>query len=160
MLACFEKLGGLSLAVPVALKRLPRFGPTKFMYRAEGVGKREADDVEIAALDAGNVAAGTALNGIGSGLVIGLLGGQVARNFIPAKRRKVHKRGLDKLAALNFRKAHQRNAGNNGMRTPREKFKHAPRIIRGPRFAENLPVEHHDRVRGDDDRWPDGPYPK
>ena len=142
MLACFEKLGGLSLAVPVALKRLPRFGPTKFMYRCLECSGRHGPEW------------------IGSGLVIGLLGGQLARNYIPAKRRKVHKRGLDKLAALNFRKAHQRNAGNNGMRTPREKFKHAPRIIRGPRFAENLPVEHHDRVRGDDDRWPDGPYPK
>jgi hypothetical protein len=102
MLACFEKLGGLSLAVPVALKRLPRFGPTKFMYRAEGVGKREADDVEIAALDAGNVAAGTALNGIGSGLVIGLLGGQVARDFVAVERCEVHERGFGKLRANKY----------------------------------------------------------
>lgn len=44
-------------------------------------GEGEADDVEVAALDAGNPARGAALDGIGAGFVHGLAGGDVGGNF-------------------------------------------------------------------------------
>ena len=93
------------------------------------MGKREADNIEIAPFDARDVPPGAALNGVRSGLVIGFLGREIARNLIPAERSKMYERGFYKLAALNFRKAHKRNAGNNGMRAAGKKLKHAAGIV-------------------------------
>lgn len=43
--------------------------------------ERQADYVEIAAFDAGDVTASAALNPIGPGFVVGFHGGEVAGNF-------------------------------------------------------------------------------
>src|SRR5215472_1188963 len=94
-----------------------------------GYGKGEARNIEIAPFDPRDVPPRAALNGVRSGLVVGFLGREIARNLIPAERSKMYKRGFYKLAALNFRKAHKRNAGNNGMRAAGKKLKHAAGIV-------------------------------
>jgi hypothetical protein len=54
------------------------FGPAEFGEGLGDAGEGEADDVEVVALDARDVAASAALDGIGAGFVVGFSGGEVA----------------------------------------------------------------------------------
>jgi hypothetical protein len=56
----------------------PRCGLQEGGYEGEG----QAYDVEVAAFDAGNPPGGVALDGVGSGFVGGLAGGDVVADFL------------------------------------------------------------------------------
>ena len=85
MTSCCERMGperwneafarhGVSSAESV-------FGPAEIGERLGNVCERQAHNVEVAAFDAGDVAAGAALDGVGAGFVVGLFCGQVTRDF-------------------------------------------------------------------------------
>lgn len=56
------------------LQGLGIFGPAEFAEGGHDAGQRKADHVEVAAFDAGNVASGVPLDGIGPGFVVRLFG--------------------------------------------------------------------------------------
>jgi len=57
------------------------FGPAEIGEGLGDVREGQADYVEVVAFDAGDVAAGAALDGVGAGFVVGFFGGEVTRNF-------------------------------------------------------------------------------
>ena len=52
--------------------------PAQGVEFGEEAGEGEADDVEVAAFDAGNEAAGVALDGVGAGFIERFVGGEIA----------------------------------------------------------------------------------
>ena len=56
--------------------------------------QRQADYVEVAALDAGNPAGGAALDGVGAGLVHGLAGGNVGGDLFVGEGEEADRRGF------------------------------------------------------------------
>lgn len=65
------------------------FGPAEIGEGLGDPGEGEADDVEIVAFDAGDVAAGAALDGVGAGFVVWLFGGEVTRDFFGGELREM-----------------------------------------------------------------------
>src|SRR5260370_40295590 len=57
------------------------FGPAESSEGVVEAGEGQADNVEVAAFDARDVAAGPSLDGVGAGFVVRLAGGEVAGNF-------------------------------------------------------------------------------
>ncbi len=57
------------------------FGPAEIGEGLGDAGQGEADYVEVIAFDAGDVAAGASLDGVGAGFVVRLAGGEVTRDF-------------------------------------------------------------------------------
>src|SRR5712692_1057689 len=98
------------------------FGPAEFGEGLLEAGKRQADDVEVAAFDAGNVAAGAALDAIGAGFVVRLAGGEIPRDFLGGESSEVHERGLHEAAALDIGKADEGDAGDDRVRAAGELF--------------------------------------
>ena len=56
-------------------------GPTEFGQGLGDVCEGQADDVEVVAFNARDVAAGAALDGVGAGFVVRFFGGEVTRDF-------------------------------------------------------------------------------
>jgi len=76
------------------------FGPAEFGEGLGDAGEGKANDIEIVAFDAGDVAAGAALDGVGAGFVVGFFGGEVARDFFGGELGEMNEGGLDEAAAL------------------------------------------------------------
>jgi hypothetical protein len=114
-------------------------------------GEGEADDVEVAALDAANVAAGTALDGVGAGFVERLLGGEIASELFGGERGEVHVGGFDEAAALGVGKADEGDASDDGMHVAGEFGEHVVCVIAGAGLAEDVSIEEDDGIRGDYD---------
>ncbi len=114
-------------------------------------GQGEADDVEVVAFDAGDVAAGAALNGVGAGFVVGLFGGEVTRDFFGGELGEMDERGFDEGAALGVREADERDAGYDGVGAAGEIFEHVAGVVGGAGLAEDVAFESDDGVGGDDD---------
>jgi len=132
------------------------FGPAELVERVLEAGKRQADDVEVAAFDAGNEAAGAALDGVGPGFVIRFSAGEIARNFFFGEDGEVDQRGLDEVELLCVGKADEGDAGDDGMGAAGESFEHVAGVVGGTRLAEDAAFEGDDRVGGDDDGGADG----
>src|SRR6266851_1473930 len=103
------------------------FGPAEGGEGVVEAREGEADNVEVAAFDAGDVAAGTALDGVGAGFVVGLAGGEVAGDFFGGERGEVHQSGLDKGEALRVGEADEGDTGEDGVRKAGKFFEHVAR---------------------------------
>jgi hypothetical protein len=118
-------------------------------------GEGEAHDIEVAAFDAGNEAAGVALNGVGAGFVMRLAGGEVGEDLLAGERGEMDERRFDKGAARGIGEADEGYAGDDGVGAARKFFEHVTRIVRGAGLAQDEAVESNNGVRGDDDRRAD-----
>jgi hypothetical protein len=119
-------------------------------------GEGEADDIEVAAFDAGNVAAGAALDGVGAGFVKGLVGGEVAEDFFVGELGEVDEGGFDEGAALGVGEADESDAGEDRVGAAGELFEGAVSVVGRVRFAEDAAFESDDGVSCEDDGGTDG----
>src|SRR6266704_1817567 len=127
------------------------FGPAEFGEGLLEAGKRQADDVEVTAFDAGNVTAGAALDAIGAGFVVRLAGGEISGDFLGGENGEVHERGLHEGAALDIGKADEGHAGDDGVRAAGKLFQHVAGFVGRARLAKNAAVQGYFRVGGNDD---------
>src|SRR6267143_2658143 len=132
------------------------FGPAEAGKRLLEAGEGEADDVEVAAFDAGDVAAGAALDGVGASLTVGFAGREVAGDFFSGERGKVHQRGLGEGEPLGVGKTDEGDTGEDGVRPAGKFFKHAAGVVGRARLAEDVAFEGDNGVGGDDDGRADG----
>ena|SRR5579863_722280 len=130
-------------------------GPAQFGQGAIKTREWKADNVEVAAFDARNEAAGVALDGIRAGFVVRLARGEIAGDLFGRESRKVDESRLHESAALRVRKSDQSHSGDNGVGSAGKFFEHAARVIAGTRLAENVAIERDNGVRTDDDRRAD-----
>lgn len=119
------------------------------------MSKRKADDIEVVAFDARDVTAGAALNSVGAGFVVRLIGCEIAGDFFARELREVDLRGLDEAAALGVGETDERDAGENGVCSAGKLFEDVARVVGGARLAEDAIVESNDRVGGDNNSWTD-----
>ena len=119
-------------------------------------GEGQADNVEIVAFDARDVAAGAALDGVGAGFVVGLFSGEVAADFFGGELGEMDERGLDEASALGIGKADERDAGENRVGAAGKFFEHMACVVGGAGLAENAAFESDDGVSGEDDGGADG----
>src|SRR5258707_4191191 len=81
------------------------FGPAEGDEGVVETREGKADDVEIAAFDARDVAAGAALDGVAACFVVGLAGGEITGDFFGGERGEMDQRGLDEREPLGVGKA-------------------------------------------------------
>ncbi len=124
-------------------------GPAQGLQFGEDAGERQANYVEIAAFDAGDVTAGEALDGVGSGFVIRFFGIEIGGEFLAGDGAKVNECGFDQLAMLGVGQAHERDSGENKVGAAGKLLEHVARIFGGARLAENFVVEHDNGICGD-----------
>src|SRR6267378_7424323 len=127
-------------------------GPAEFIEGLLEAGEGQADDVEVAALDAGNEAAGAALDTVGARLVVFFPGGEVARDLFRREGVEVHQGGLGKGDALGIGQTDKGDAGDDGVGAPGKLFEHPSCVVRRARLAEDVAVERYFGVGSDDDR--------
>ena len=119
-------------------------------------GQGQTDDVEVAAFDAGNEAAGAALDGIGAGFVVGFAGGKVTVDVFSRKRGKMHQGGFDESDAFGVREADEGDSGDDGVREAGESFEHVASVVGGAGLAEDAAFECDFGIGANDDGWADG----
>src|SRR5258708_39274140 len=107
------------------------FGPAEGDEGVVETREGQADNVEVAAFDARDVAAGAALDGVAASFVVGLAGGEVAGNFFRRERREMDQRGLDEGEALGVGKADEGDTSDNGVRETGKFFEHVAGVIGG-----------------------------
>jgi len=100
----------------------------------------QADDVEVVAFDAGNVAACAALNGVGAGFVVGLFGGEVTRDFFGGELGEMDERGFNEAAALGVGEANESDTRYDRMGAAGKIFQHVAGVIGGAGLAEDAAV--------------------
>src|ERR1700737_894713 len=127
------------------------FGPAEIGESLLETGEREADDVEVAAFDARNEAAGAALNGVGAGFVVGFVGGKVAGDFFVIELGEMDVSGFDESAAFGVGKANESDAREDGVRAAGKFFEHVAGVVGGARLAEDVAVEGDLGIGADDD---------
>ena len=132
------------------------FGPAEFGESLGDARERQADDVEVAAFDAGDVAASAALDSVGAGFVIRLFGGKVAGDFLGGERGEMHMGGFDESAALGVGEADEGDASDDGVSSAGEFFEQLTGVLGRVRLADDAAVEGDHGVGGDDDGRADG----
>lgn len=132
------------------------FGPAELAEGQEKAGEREADDIEVAALDAGDVAAGEALNSVSAGFVERFTGGEVAGDFVGGELGEADESGFDEVAALGVGKADEGDAGEDRVSAAGEEFEHAAGVVGGAGLAENASFEDDNGIGADDDGGTNG----
>jgi len=138
-------------------KKLPEsvFRPAEIGEGVIEAGEGEADDIEVAAFDAGNEAAGVALNSVGAGFVMRFTGGEVAEDLLAGERGEMDEGRFDKSAARGIGETNEGYAGDDGVGAAGKFFEHVTRIVRRAGLSEDEAVESNNGVRGDDDRRAD-----
>jgi len=96
------------------------FGPAEGDEGVVQTGEGKADDVEVTAFDARDVAACAALDGIAAGFVVRLAGGKVAGDFFSGERGEMDQRGLHEGEPLGVRKADESDPGDDRVRKARK----------------------------------------
>src|SRR6266700_2808802 len=132
------------------------FGPAEFGEGLLEPGKRQANEVEVTASEAGNVTAGAALDAISAGFVVRLAGGEIPGDFLGGENSEVHERGLHEGAALDIGKADEGHAGDDGVRAAGKLFQHVAGLVGRARLAKNAAVQGYFRIGGNDDGRADG----
>src|SRR5882757_8345098 len=132
------------------------FGPAEAGEGLLETREGQADDVEITAFNARNVAAGAALNGVAAGFVVGLTGGEIAGDFFSRERVEVDKGGLDEGDALRVGKPNQRYASNDGVGAAGKFFEHVASVVGGAGLAEDVAFESDFGVGAYNDGGADG----
>ena len=130
-------------------------GPAQFRKAVTQASQRKTDYVEVAAFDAGNVAAGTTLDGVGAGFVKGFFGREIVGEFFLGERSDVHVGSFDEPAAIGVGQADDGDAGYDGVDMSSEPRQHLAGVVRGPGFPEDFAVDEDGGVCGDDDRGAD-----
>ena len=111
---------------------------------ADEQGGREADDVQVVALDPFDEQGAEALDGVGAGASLPLSHLGVAVDLVGTERPEGHS-GHDAMQLLPPRPP-QAEPGHDLVRSSRQSLEHLARRVRGRRLAEPLPVEEHVRV--------------
>ena len=119
-------------------------------------GEGETDDVEIAAINAGDEAAGAALDGVGAGFVMGFAGREIADDFFMRESSELDQSGLRENNALGVGKADEGDAGDDGVGAAGKSFEHLTGVLRRTRLAEDVAFESDFGVGGNDDGGADG----
>src|SRR5712692_10749936 len=127
------------------------FGPAEGDEGVLESGEGQADYVEVATLDARDVAAGAALDGVAAGFIVGLTSGEVTGDFFGGERGEVHQRGLDDGEPLGVGKADEGDTGEDGVRAAGQPFQHMAGIVGGARLTEDVAFEGDLGVGADDD---------
>ena len=112
-------------------------------------GDGEADYVEVVALDAGDPAGGAALDGVGSGFVHGLSGGDVGFNFFIGEGEEAD--AGDFGGDLSAVGGDDGDAGDDLVGTAGEKAQHAGGVGWAFGLAEDVVVEGDGGVGAEDD---------
>jgi len=120
------------------------------------VREGQADDVEVIAFDARDVAAGAALYGVGASFVVGLFCAEIARDFFGGELREMDEGRFDEAAALGVWEANESDARYDGVGAAGKIFEHVASVVAGPGFAEDAAFESYDGIRGEDDGGADG----
>ncbi len=136
-------------AAPLQIHRSV-FGPAEGGEGVVEAGKGQADDVEVAAFDARDVAAGAALDAITSSLIVGLAGRKVAVDLFRRKHGEVHQGGLDEGEPLGVGKANEGDTREDRVSAAGKFFEHVAGVVGGTGLAEDAPFERCLRRR----RWP------
>src|SRR5580692_4454902 len=131
-------------------------GPTEFGEGLGDVGQRQADDIKVVAFDAGDVAAGAALDGVGAGFVVGFFGREVTRDFFFRELGEMHQGGFNERAALGVRKANERDSGYDRMGSAGKIQEHMARVVARAGLAEDAAFEGYDGVGRNYDSGADG----
>jgi hypothetical protein len=113
----------------------------------------EADNVEVATLDARNEPAAETLNGVCAGFVVRLLGSEIPGDVAGSEGREMDERGFHKVAALGIGEADERNSGYYRVRAAGERFEHAAGVVGVAGLAKDAAVERDDRVGSNNDSW-------
>src|SRR5260370_32860286 len=112
------------------------FGPAEVDESLVETGEREADDVEVAAFDARNEAAGAALNGVGAGFVVRFARGKVAGDFLVIELGEMDVSGFDESAAFGVGKADEGDTREDGVRAAGKFFEHVAGVGGGGRLSQ------------------------
>jgi hypothetical protein len=123
-------------------------GPTEFGQGLGDVCEGQADDVEVVAFNARDVAAGAALDGVGAGLVVRFFGGEVTRDFFAGELGEMDQRGFDEGAALGVWQADQCNCGYDRMGSAGKTFEHMAGVFARAGLAEDVTLKGYDGVGG------------
>ena len=115
----------------------------------EGNGK--ADDVVVAAFDAGNPAGGAALDGVGSRLVHGLAGGDIAGDVLIGKGEELDGGGF--CGYFDVVGGNEGDAGDDAMGAAGEKTEHAGGVGGVFGLAEDVIVEGYGGVGAQHLQW-------
>ncbi len=126
------------------------FGPSQFVERGDQTRERKSNHVEVTAFDARNVAASAALDAVGACFVVGLLGSEVTRDFFGIEWGEMHQRAFYELAANDIGQSNEGDAGEHGMSAAGKLFEHEAGVVMRARLSEDVPIENHDRVCGND----------
>ncbi len=113
--------------------------------------ERKSDHVEVTAFDARDVAASATLDAVGASFIVGFLGGKVAGDFFCGDLSEMHQGAFHELTAIGIWQANEGYSGDNGMSAAGELFEGAAGIIVGARLAENVSIEDHNGIGGDND---------
>src|SRR5260370_22254333 len=113
------------------------FGPAKIGESLLETGEREADDVEVAAFDARNEAAGAALNGVGAGFIVRFARGKVAGDFFVIELGEMDVSRFDEGAAFGVGKADEGDTGEDGVRAGGKFFEHVAGGRGGPKVSRD-----------------------
>src|SRR6266853_2099937 len=117
------------------------FGPAEAGEGLLETGEGQADDVEIATFDAGDVTAGAALDGVGARFVVGFAGREVAGDFFRGKHVEVDEGGFDEGDALGVGEADERDASDYGVGAAGKFFEHVAGVVGGAGLAEDVALE-------------------
>ena len=126
-------------------------GPAQVLKGGGYASQGQADYVEVAAFDAGNVASGTALDGVGASFIEGLAGGKICGNFFAGERLEMDQRGFNEFEVCGVRKTDEGDAGEDGVCATRELFEHVASIVGGTGLAQDFAIEGDGGIGGDDD---------
>src|SRR5216684_1290885 len=132
------------------------FGPAEGDEGVVETREGQADNVEVAAFDARDVAAGAALDGVAAGFVVGLAGSEITGDFFRREHGEMDQRGLDEGEALGVGKADEGDSGDDGVRKTGKFFEHVASVIGGAGLAEDVAFEGDFGVGADDDGGANG----
>ena len=126
--------------------------PAEIAEEGPKAGQRQADDVEVAALDARNVAAGDALNGVSAGFVEGLAGSDVGVNLVIREQGEGDAGDFVDDAFCRAGASNDGEAGVDFVDGTAEKAKHAAGAGFGLGLAEKLIARDHHGIGSDKKR--------
>jgi hypothetical protein len=132
------------------------FGPTEGGEGLLEASERKADDIEVAAFDARDVAAGAALNSVAACFVVRFSGGEITGDLLGGEHIEVHERGLDESEALGVGKSDEGDPCNDGVSVSRKSLEHVASVVRGTGFAEDVAFKSDFGIGANDDGGANG----
>ncbi len=138
-------------AAALLVSCVPAVPPTQVAKQCMEPRKRQSHNIEVTALDAGNIASCTALNGIPAGLIERFATRNIGLDFTWIEQRKRYSRSFHGGSRGAVRQPKDKNSGKDKVGTPAEIGEHFARVRRVARLAEDFAVELDSRIGADDD---------